>query len=628
MDLLKNPFHILGATPRDNRQRIMELAEKRSLLSDADVSDADEYIEARSTLIHPRNRISAEIAWLPGVGPFRTDDVLNILKKSETLRMEMFYKLMAYMENIDETDYEQGLFGREKLIPLSRANLLASGLSCVRDYSSEDVRFWITSLYRPDPPTTIRWILEIAQAFERIELEELRKTVNEERKESGFPAITNLSTLENELYNRRQHYQQVIKLTLKDLSVWDLARAVTIGLEKATNNGEKHGPILIKNLVDWYETDTQVTLENIGEKIKIFIQDIRGRADAKQNDSNLGFMIDELIQTIKEWDTIAQPIQLSTRSRGERHDASFEIAGCIRKLSIDLFNKYGKFDFSQQITNTLKEVFAEVIEVDELITADLEALEKQGVFEKINTQVEKLKEAADAKMPDNNLTAMVNQLIQTVKTWETSGQPVEANELVALTVRGIALHLWNEHQEAEFSLQITNALLQVFSTIPKIVKLFAEDKKILEKHVVLAKGLKKFEEIRKQIDSIKEAADAYKPDYALTSMVTQLIQTVGTWDPYEQPFEANEAVAYSVRGIALHLWNKHQKLDFAIQITTAIIAKFKNVIGMDKVNDQLNQDLVTLMSIKQAQQRKGTGCLLQIAIFGILGLIGALLQGC
>ena len=32
MDLLQNPFYILTASPRDNRQRIMELADERSLL--------------------------------------------------------------------------------------------------------------------------------------------------------------------------------------------------------------------------------------------------------------------------------------------------------------------------------------------------------------------------------------------------------------------------------------------------------------------------------------------------------------------------------------------------------------------------------------------------------------------
>ena len=62
MDLLQNSFYILNATQQDNRHRIMELAEKQILLS-----DTDKCMEARTELTNPRKRISAEVAWLPGV---------------------------------------------------------------------------------------------------------------------------------------------------------------------------------------------------------------------------------------------------------------------------------------------------------------------------------------------------------------------------------------------------------------------------------------------------------------------------------------------------------------------------------------------------------------------------------
>jgi hypothetical protein len=74
MDLLQNPFHILTASPRDNRRRIMELADERSLLH-----DSSEVMEARSDLTNPRKRLSAEIAWLPGIGPKRAGEVLSPL---------------------------------------------------------------------------------------------------------------------------------------------------------------------------------------------------------------------------------------------------------------------------------------------------------------------------------------------------------------------------------------------------------------------------------------------------------------------------------------------------------------------------------------------------------------------
>jgi len=57
MDLLQNPFLILTASTRDNRRRIVELADERSLLL-----DSNECLEASSNLTNPRKRLSAEIA--------------------------------------------------------------------------------------------------------------------------------------------------------------------------------------------------------------------------------------------------------------------------------------------------------------------------------------------------------------------------------------------------------------------------------------------------------------------------------------------------------------------------------------------------------------------------------------
>ena len=480
MDLLKNPFNILGTTARDNRHRIMELEEERSLLS-----DADECMEARAVLINPRKRISAEVAWLPCVDPDRTDDVLKQLDPPH-----------------------QDLLNIIGLTPIARANVFTAGLSRLSNLTSNNL---------------VDWILAIAQAFERIDAEEVQGTLNEERRLSGFPQITDLSVITAEIQNQRRYYSQTLSSVIKNLSVNERARVLTLAIESSIGNDKTRCPILIEDLVTSYELGVQDFLEKKQKIIEAQDEKIRAMVDAKNPDSALQPIVNQLIQTVKEWDTIAQPIQLSKRSRGERHTASFEIARRVRKLAVDLFRDHGKFDFSRKILNMLKEVFAEVPEIAEHITADLKALRGFEKFEEINTFVEILKVAADAK------------------------------------------------------------------------------------------GL----------------------DYILAPMVDELIQTVKTWEPTKQPFEANEVVAIVVRNMALHLWNEHQKLDFAIQITNALIGIFKYVNGMEDINRRLNEDIATLYSIDMQreiiieQQRKsgGDGCL-PIVIFGILGLIGALLQGC
>ena len=439
MDILKNPFHILGATTQNNRYRIMELEEERSLLS-----DADECMEARSILINPRRRISAEVAWLPGVDPGLSNELLNRLDTPN-----------------------QNLLNITGLTHVARANLLVSGLSRLPNLSSANI---------------VEWTLAIAQASEAINSEMVRAILNEDRKTSGFPEITDLSAIDDEIRKEKNYYRQVLTSVLESLSVTERARVLTLVIERSTGNNKFRCPILIEDLILPYELGVQDSLEQNKKIIEALDEKLRAMVDAKNPDTILQPIVNQLIQAVKEWDTLAQPIQLNKKSRGERHTASFDIAWRVRGLAIDLFNEYGKLDFSRKIINMLKEVFAEVIEVDERITEDSAALEKQEIlirnfekFENIATQVEKIKETLDAKRPDYTLAPMVTQLIQTVKTWNTATQPDEANNAIAIIVRGIALHLWNEHEKLYYSIQITEALLGVFQRVNEVTHRLSED---------------------------------------------------------------------------------------------------------------------------------------------------------
>ncbi|EJL7927661.1 hypothetical protein NM092_001588 [Vibrio cholerae] len=333
MDLLQNPFHILNASPRDNRRRIMELADERSLLL-----DSSECMEARSDLTNPRKRLSAEVAWLPGIGPKRAGELLSIIESSPT-----------------------DLLAVGNLSSIARANLLAAGIARLPDHNADDVA---------------EWILEIAWAFEDLDPDELSVIINEERIVSGFPEVSDLSAVEAEIQERRRHYRKVIKSALDNLSPKELVEAVTVTVESATDDGEEHGPILIADLVDSYEVEAQGFLDKEEGNIIALVGKLRAAVDAERSDSTLAPMVNQLIQIVKNWDTVAQPIQVSTKSRGLDHDASHRVANLVRSLAIHMFNEHGKLDFSQQLTNMLQEVFAEVAEVAERTAEDADALDE------------------------------------------------------------------------------------------------------------------------------------------------------------------------------------------------------------------------------------------------------------
>ena len=587
MDIFQNPFYLLGATTRDNRHRILELAEERSLSSNPDVC-----IAAGKTLAHPRDRVAAEVAWLVGVDPVRATEVLRQLDAPN-----------------------QNLLNVPRLTHLARANLLVSGVSRLSNLPSSNL---------------VEWILAIAQSSEAINSETVCATLNADRRVSDFPEITNPSTIDDEIQKQKNYYSQVLTSALENLSITERASVLTQAVEWSTGNGKSICPILIeRSAQDFLEQKTKI-IEAQDEKL-------RAMADAENPDTTLSPIVDQLLESVKEWDTLAQPIQLSKKSTGQRHDAS-EIAWQIRRLAIDLFNEYSKLDFSLKITNMLLEVFAEVPEIVERLTEDLKALEAEvhakksfEQFEYINAQVEKLKDASDTKQSDYILTRMIIRLIETVKTWNPSTQPVEANNAVAFTVREVALHLCNEHQKLDFAIQITNALIGVFNASSvgvEVVTRLTEDKAALV-------AMKSFENINTQVEKLKNASDATQSDSTLTPMVNQLIETVKTWDPSTQTVETNNNVTRTVKSIASYLWSQYQRRDFAIQITNALIGVFSGAYGMDEVNNQLKTDLsVYQMNIEWKEvtinppNRGRTGCLLQIVIFAVIGLIVALLQGC
>ena len=168
-----------------------------------------------------------------------------------------------------------------------------------------------------------------------------------------------------------------MKSALNNLSAKELVGAVTLAVESATDAGEKQGPILIHDLVDSYEVESsQAFLEKEQENIKALIEKLRAAADAKRPDSSLAPMVNRLIQVVRNWDLVAQPIQVSTRSRGLDHTASHQMAGLVRGLAIHLFSEHGQLAFSQQLTNMLQEVFAEVGEVAERIAEDADVLDE------------------------------------------------------------------------------------------------------------------------------------------------------------------------------------------------------------------------------------------------------------
>lgn len=328
--LHQSPFAVLGVTTRDDRRRIVELAEEKSLELEHDVCQ-----KARSDLTNPRTRLSAEIAWLPGVSPRKATQLVEILLNDP----------MAIRE-------ESGL------PTLAHLNLLAAAFEAVDG--------------KHDADDLAEFIVETAYLAEELAPEEVLRDINEDRSVSGFPEVRALDQIEAELTERKRYYRGAIKDALDRLPPMTLVQVMTETVDGVTSGGEDHAPGLIDDLVDSYEVETQGILQKEAENVHKLIKVARDHADS--GEAAVKPYVDKLDAVARNWDKIAQPIQLSSKARGIDHEASRDLAYEIRSLAIDLFNKHDMLTQSQRLTSLIQELFSEVPDVADRVEEDADAL--------------------------------------------------------------------------------------------------------------------------------------------------------------------------------------------------------------------------------------------------------------
>lgn len=328
--LHQSAFAVLGVTTRDNRKRIVELAEEKSLELDHDVCQ-----KARSDLTNPRTRLSAEIAWLPGVSPRKaTQLVENLLNDPMAIREESGLPTLAHL------------------------NLLAAAFEAVDgEHDADDLA---------------GFIMEAAYLAEELAPEEVLRDINEDRAVSGFPEVRALDQIEAELTERKRYYRGAIKNALDRLPPMTLIQVMTETVDGVTSGGEDHAPGLIDDLVDSYEVETHGILQKEAENVHKLIKAARDHAGSSE--AAVKPYVDKLDAVARNWDKIAQPIQLSSKARGIDHEASRDLAYEIRGLAIDLFNKHDMLAQSQRLTGLIQELFSEVPEISDRAEEDADAL--------------------------------------------------------------------------------------------------------------------------------------------------------------------------------------------------------------------------------------------------------------
>ena len=325
-----NPFHVLGVTLRDDRHTIVEMAEERALILDHETCQ-----KARSDLTNPRTRLVAEMSWMPSLAPHVADKlVAALLVDPKSIRSEI------------------------RLPELAQANLMAAGLELVDDNETAE--------------SVAEFIHNFSLVVEEIDAEQVLRDINDERFISGFPEVKAVELIEDVLAERRKFYRSTLRNLLNSMDPDKLVETMTDVVSVATEEGEKQGPALVDDLADAYELETQSFLQQEAENIGILIEGVRSAA--QQGRSAVATAMEKLKRVARNWDRVAQPIQLSAKSRGLQHRQSKEIAYALRSLGVDLHNDHGMLDQAHRMTELLQELFAELPDVMERLDEDAKVI--------------------------------------------------------------------------------------------------------------------------------------------------------------------------------------------------------------------------------------------------------------
>ena len=231
MNILENPFYLLGASLADDRRTIMSKVQDASLLG-----DPDECTKAGSLLTNHKNRVKCEVFYLPDLSQN------EIKTKIEQLQSDPNNLLINILS--------------EKIYDLSSGNLIASAL--------------LSSKYKPSLDTNKHAIKALSNVLETQDSEDVFNLINEMRLQSGFSQLADISLVSDALNDLKAYYLQAIKDLFKRLSFDDINSIMSeLVLKETTVNTNCSD--FISSIVDYYEVLAQPHLKDAEQDVKDLI---------------------------------------------------------------------------------------------------------------------------------------------------------------------------------------------------------------------------------------------------------------------------------------------------------------------------------------------------------------------
>lgn len=323
MNMLENPFCVLGVSARDSRRQIAEAAEEKSFLD-----DSESIREARSILTNPGRRLAAEIRWFPGVGDKKVSELVNFLQKVNRGEF-LLKKSFTGFKSLAQLNFAVCIFAFRKF-----------------HYTSEIAES----------------ILEICGCLDSMTVERIRNVINNDRLTAGFPQADE-NDIEREMNDYRADILAVIEGKLSALPQNEYFELVEkFAAEYSSEGGKYYGSFLLADLISSYELKISPRLEEL-----------------------TGIIIDtpynfKIASSLKEWRSLIRPILMAAKSLGIENvrvrNQAEEIFYAIREKAVNLHNEHQKTKEALNMILLLKEPLADISgRISEMIDKNIRELE-------------------------------------------------------------------------------------------------------------------------------------------------------------------------------------------------------------------------------------------------------------
>ena len=310
MTLQNNPFFILNISCSAGRREIISAAEEMSFMLDPDVCT-----KAQNELINLNKRLSAEISWFNDVDDTAAAEIRECIENGRPVPTA-------------------------GLVSLSKLNATV-------------YNFVVGAV--TDPYMMGYIVLNIDEQFYSLDVGEITSSINRNRTAAKLAPVQE-QDVSAELGNKREEIRQIITDKLSAADTDSYVRLVTMLAEKYSADDEYDDRVIISDVIDQYEVRMQSVLEKHEEEIEKKISSIKKleRGAAVEAD------IKDLIESVRRWDIIAQPLQLKSQASGIPHKMSEHLGNELRQLSVFLHNEKGSTKEALMLVEAMKGVFAEL----------------------------------------------------------------------------------------------------------------------------------------------------------------------------------------------------------------------------------------------------------------------------